>query len=267
MGKRGHSKAVDAQWVQFVAARPDELQEAVERAPVAYWPLGLIEHHGWHLPVGFDGLKAEALCVRLARRTGGAVLPVMWWGAGGGHGPFKWTLYQDPAAARAILDGTLRKLVDFGFRCVVLVAGHYPWRSILDEVLPSLASERPDVLLIAGTEMDLAEPEVTLPGDHAARWETAYGLVLLPHLTEPGAMTEGREAAGAWPLSGPPPDAEKHRGVVYDATDPCFAQAGEDARNADVVEANELIGRLVDHVSARILAFLEAARDDDDRPA
>ena len=74
--------------------RPDQLEELIDRAPVAYWPLGLVEHHGWALPVGYDGIKAERLCERMAERTGGAILPVMWWGGGGGHGPFKWTFYQ-----------------------------------------------------------------------------------------------------------------------------------------------------------------------------
>ena len=71
-------------WGRFEESRPDQLQAIVEKTPVAYWPLGLIEHHGWHLPVGFDGVKADRLCRRLAERTGGVLLPVMWWGGGGG---------------------------------------------------------------------------------------------------------------------------------------------------------------------------------------
>ena len=68
-------------WKRYEELRPDELAELVQRTPVAFWPLGLIEHHGWHLPVGYDGLKAEQLCRRIATRTGGVILPVMWGGA------------------------------------------------------------------------------------------------------------------------------------------------------------------------------------------
>ena len=74
------------QWKRYQELRPDELAACRDASPVAFWPLGLIEHHGWHLPVGFDGIKAEHICIRVAERTGGVLFPTMWWGAGGGHG-------------------------------------------------------------------------------------------------------------------------------------------------------------------------------------
>ena len=42
-----------------------------ERCPVAYLPLGTLEWHGLHNPVGLDALKAHALAVRCARSGGG----------------------------------------------------------------------------------------------------------------------------------------------------------------------------------------------------
>jgi creatinine amidohydrolase len=65
---------------------PDELRELVATRPVTLWPLGLLEHHGWHLPVGYDGIKGERILARPGARTGGKVLPAMWWG--GGHEMF-----------------------------------------------------------------------------------------------------------------------------------------------------------------------------------
>src|SRR5207244_1788356 len=52
-------------WEQL---HPDDLEAILAEAPVAYVPLGTSEHHGWHLPVGFDGLKAYALCQRVAEQ-------------------------------------------------------------------------------------------------------------------------------------------------------------------------------------------------------
>ena len=104
-------------WRRYEELRPDELVRAVQTCPVLFWPLGLIEHHGWHLPVGLDGLKAERICIRIAEYTGGVLLPTMWWGAGGGHGGFMWTFYQSEEAAEAILVRTLHKAVDFGPNC------------------------------------------------------------------------------------------------------------------------------------------------------
>ena len=140
-------------WRRYEELRPDQMAQIVKTAPVILWPLGLIEHHGWHLPVGLDGIKAERICIRIAERTGGVLLPTMWWGAGGGHGDFMWTLYQDEQAAEAILARAVERLVVFGFRVFVLLAGHYPWRTILGRHLPRFQAEHPDILFLWGTEM------------------------------------------------------------------------------------------------------------------
>jgi creatinine amidohydrolase len=231
------------------------LAEVVDAAPVVYWPLGLIEHHGWQLPLGLDGLKAEGICVRAAERTGGVLLPTMWWGGGGGHGDFGWTLYQPQDAAGAILARTLERLIAFGFRAIVLLAGHYPWMSQLQQHVPPLQEAHPDVLLLWGTEMSIL-PEVTLPGDHAAREETSYGLALFPEWVDLGAMRPGRDPARAWPEGRPPPVETWHPGVCFDAADPLFAQMGEDARTASAERGEHGILRLVAALAARIDAHL-----------
>jgi len=66
-------------WGYIVQLRPDQLQEIADKTPVVYWPLGIIEHHGWALPVGFDGLRAERECQRM-------VMP--------GHGPWSYILEE-----------------------------------------------------------------------------------------------------------------------------------------------------------------------------
>ena len=63
---------------------PDELETVLAEAPLAFVPLGTYEHHGFHLPVCFDGIKAHALCERVAQRTGGTVLPTFFYGTGAG---------------------------------------------------------------------------------------------------------------------------------------------------------------------------------------
>jgi creatinine amidohydrolase len=242
---------------RYERLRPDQLRAIVDERPVAYWPLGLIEHHGRQLPLGLDGLKAEALCCRLADRTGGVVLPVMWWGGGGGHGPFMWTLYQDEGAAARIVGDSLEKLVSFGFRAIVLMMGHYPWAGTLDTVIAAFRGRHPEILLIAGTEMDIAAPAAPAPGDHAAREETSYGLALLPDLVDLGAMTAPRRGPD-WPPWGPP--LSRHPGVDYDPASPTFAQMGESAALASAERGEAALGPLVEVLAARVAAWLEGVR-------
>lgn len=242
-------------WGRFEELRPDQLEAIVDESPVAYWPLGLLEHHGWALPVGFDGVKADRLCLRLVKRTGGVVLPVMWWGSGGGHGEFKWTLYQAPEIGEKALDMTVRKLVDFGFRAIIILAGHYPWDGVMKRMLTPIRDANPDILFLWGIECTIGGPDLKLPGDHAARWETSYGLALLPDLVDMAALRPGRDMS-VWPKSGAPPEERRFRGVVFDSNDPLFAQYGEDARKASTGEAEEYLTRLSDWLVRQVDAHL-----------
>jgi creatinine amidohydrolase len=234
-------------WHWYHELRPDLLAEVVRTAPVAYWALGLLEHHGWHLPVGFDGIKAERMCMQVAERTGGVLLPTMWWGAGGGHGDFMWTFYQDEAAAEAIVVRTAIKLVEFGFRAIVLLAGHYPWDGILARQVPPLQAAHPEVLFLAGIETVVSHHKFS--GDHAAREETSFGLYLLPELVDLGALTPGRDAM-AWP-HGRPPEVQ-HPAVCFDASQQQFAQMGVDARTATREHGEEVVSRMVADLADQI---------------
>ncbi|MGQ9629833.1 MAG: creatininase family protein [bacterium] len=240
-----------AMWKRYQELRPDELAAFTETSPVVFWPLGLIEHHGWHLPVGFDGIKAERICIRIAERTGGLLLPTMWWGAGGGHGDFLWTFYQSEGAAESILVNTTNKLIEFGFRAIVLLAGHYPWQGILERNVPAIQMGHPEVLLLWGTEMSICGRGLRLPGDHAAREETSYGLYLLPELVDMGALRPGRDLS-AWPGGRAPALERRHPGVCFDPGDPLFAQMGEDARTASSERGEEGIACLVSCLATEI---------------
>ena len=242
-------------WKRYEELRPDQLEALLAEAPIAYWPLGLLEHHGWHLPIGFDGLKAERTCRRLAGRTGGVLLPVMWWGGGGGHDVFKWTHYQREEAITSMLVETSRQLLGYGFKVLVLLAGHYPWQSFLDAHIPALRADFPEALILAGTELSICGDAVQIRGDHAAREETSFGLALFPGLVDLGALTPDRDDS-IWPGGEPPPVERRHPKVEFDPAAPLYAQMGEDARQASAEHGNTGLDQLVDHLSLTIDDFL-----------
>jgi len=47
----------------------------MRQAPIAYLPLGTLEYHGPHLPLGSDMLQPLGLYTELAKKVGGLVLP------------------------------------------------------------------------------------------------------------------------------------------------------------------------------------------------
>lgn len=242
-------------WSYYHEMRPDELAERMVRAPVAFWPLGLLEHHGWHLPIGFDGIKAEHLCIRIAEQTGGVMLPVLWWGGLGGHGDFLWTHYQHPDAAGTIVETTVRQLLDFGFQAVLLLAGHSPWQSILDARLPGIRNEHPDRLILWGTEGMIAATDVRIAIDHAALEETSCGLALFPERVKMEALRPGR-AGNPWPAHGGPPEGQRLSGLSYDPADPLFAQYGKDARDASAGRVADGLDAFASHLARQILDHL-----------
>ena len=82
----------DLQHVQAEFLLPHEVDAALAARSVVYLPLGSVEFHSAHLPIGLDGLNAHGVCLRAAARSGGIVLPTLYYGVGGGH-----TAYPGPS--------------------------------------------------------------------------------------------------------------------------------------------------------------------------
>ena len=59
---------------------PKEFRVRIAEAPIAYLPLGTIEWHGEHLPLGSDGLQSKKFLEILANEVGGVVLPMYFLG-------------------------------------------------------------------------------------------------------------------------------------------------------------------------------------------
>jgi creatinine amidohydrolase/Fe(II)-dependent formamide hydrolase-like protein len=165
-----------------------------------------------------------------------------------------WTCYQSETASETILVRTLDRMIAFGFQVIVLLAGHYPWRTILDRHLPQFQAQHPALLFLWGTEIEIAQ-ELRLPGDHAAREETSYGLALLPEFVDLEALRLGRDAA-AWPGGQAPPQDSWHPGVEFDPASPRFAQMGEDARTATAGRGEAHTKQLVEALAAQIQRHL-----------
>jgi creatinine amidohydrolase len=59
---------------------PRQLRARREAFPVAWLPLGTLEWHGRHLPLGQDGVVAEGICLEAATALGGVVFPPVYYG-------------------------------------------------------------------------------------------------------------------------------------------------------------------------------------------
>jgi creatinine amidohydrolase len=165
--------------LQLELLTPNDIEAALKLRSLIYLPLGMIEWHGQHLPVGFDGLCAHQLCLLAAQQTGGLVMPPLYFGTGGGHGAFPWTIMPPAEEIQPLLETVLKRLRDFGVKQVVLYSGHFPEAQV--ELIQTLAQLFSDVhFRVDALAPSLAKDSVPIAGDHAARFETALMLGIAP---------------------------------------------------------------------------------------
>lgn len=106
-----------------------EVEEAAKRGAILLWPMGVIEEHGPHLPLGTDiygayaGIKHAA---RLLKAQGKDVLvaPPMYWGINEATGAFGGSFSVRPATLKAIIDDVFASFRKDGFQTVYIIAGH-----------------------------------------------------------------------------------------------------------------------------------------------
>lgn len=165
---------------RYAELGPDELAGALAARPVAYVPWGALEWHGSHLPLGLDGLVAEAFAERLAERLGGVLLPTYWLPVT----PIEHaaSLGAPAAAVAQLLTTLLAGLARAGCRLACVVSGHYAQghELILVEAAERAMSADPGLLVLGGTPLALLGDQSLL--DHAGRWETAQLLAVRPDL-------------------------------------------------------------------------------------
>lgn len=177
-------------FIKYEESRPARMRTMIKEYPVAYVPLGALEWHGEHSPLGVDGIKARALCEAAAARTGGVVFPAMFWGAFDTM-PFPFTFHFKAAGLRRQVRETLVQLEGFGFKVIVMLTGHYPPTQV--KMLKKECrrfNKRGEAKALGVPEQAFAT-DMDYYGDHAGMWETSLMMAVRPELIDLAAMPAG----------------------------------------------------------------------------
>lgn len=102
---------------------PSELAERLEEKAILYFPIGSLEWHNEHLPLGTDTLHAVVVASRLCQRLGGVVLPAFWWNTGGCHDHAS-TYHMSEDVYRTTLKNVCLGLAPIPAKLLILVNGH-----------------------------------------------------------------------------------------------------------------------------------------------
>jgi len=227
---------------------PHEFDQAMSQAPVAFVPIGTLEYHGPHLAIGNDALKAQGILERACARTGGVLVPPLYWGIGGGHKGYPTSIIVRDHVLAELLADVLDGLYRVGFRVVVLLTGHYLQEQVdaVKGAASRWAEQHPDARI-----WGLPEPEA-YPGenrsDHAAKWETSILMYLRPDLVDMPRMVGATDADA--------PEATRSLDEM-NAPGPLHGTLGwNPARYASPEIGQETIDTIVDNLAAWVSGAL-----------
>ncbi len=177
-----------------------EYQERIrdEKAPL-FLPVGALEQHGPHLPLGTDAILSAAVAQGVAARTSGLVAPALAYGyksqpkcGGGQH--FPGTTSLDAQTLSHTVRDTVREFARHGVQKLVIVNGHYENQWFLIEGIDLAMRElgRTPLTIMRLEYWDFFTPQTLakafpdgFPGyalEHAAVLETSMMLHYHPEL-------------------------------------------------------------------------------------
>ena len=146
-----HQNTAQIQKVNYAELTPSEFRIRLAAAPIAYLPLGTLEFHGEHMPLGSDAIQPAEFFKEIAAETGGIVLPALflgpdrvekvsgdeYYGKDNGNHPGLATQQYEPQILTGsaywipdelfilMMEGILKQLKRQGFR-ILVAHGHGP---------------------------------------------------------------------------------------------------------------------------------------------
>lgn len=201
------------QEVLYERLTPSEFEKRMKKAPIAYLPLGTLEWHSWHLPLGSDSLQSQTFFVKLAQRVGGVVLPPLFLGPDGvkkvdgsdyyGMDIFGYlpkapqqligSAYWIPSDLFLMLfEAVLKQISRAGFK-IVVAHGHGPSVNLVIENCRKLGKKFGLTILTVWRSKGQRDPDMEFQYDHAAMNETSIMMALHPDLVHMENLSKDRK--------------------------------------------------------------------------
>ncbi|MBI3943945.1 MAG: creatininase family protein [Chloroflexi bacterium] len=98
----------------------------VERSDTktAIIPVGAVEQHGPHLPLGVDWMLADAVAAGVGEKIGAYVLPAMPFGASQAHEGFRGSVWLEHETLALVVKDLAHCLMNQGFRRIIILNMH-----------------------------------------------------------------------------------------------------------------------------------------------
>ena len=170
----------------------EEAKEMFVKTKLAIIPIGAIECHGPHNPMGIECFIVEELAKRLSKRVDAIITPMIPVSYSRAWNEFPGTLWVSPATLKAYLGEICNSLVENGIRFIFFLNGHGPNVPIVEEINQDLTSK--GVLcsqidlwrFIGSVSGDLGESEIPL--GHSGELATSVMIALRQDLVRRDKM-------------------------------------------------------------------------------
>lgn len=125
------------QWLQDMSW--EEAEKSIQKAKgVAILPVGSVEQHGYHMPLGTDSYVAITLAEDAAKKTDALIVPPLWFGWSPHHMVRSGTITIRPETLTEITYDIAASLRHHGIRNLIMINGH----RIVNVVWMQLAAEK-----------------------------------------------------------------------------------------------------------------------------
>ena len=262
--------------VRFEEMFPWEISAAMAEAPLCYLPLGTLEWHGEHAAVGLDALKAHAICVRAAKRSGGTTRPPIYWSTdwredlpdgylSGGiergeryHVPGN-MFWVRPETFRGLLLDAYEAMRRRGFRAIVVLSGHWSIEhniAAIRETGDTFGRRHHGVGWLQLTDQEVVA-DLCYPVEHAAGGETSLLMAIRPDLVAlDKAFETDRSLRSCYAQE--PAHLRRRRQTPhkYIGVNTAVADGSNDPEGATIERGRVLLEAIVERVASRARALL-----------
>ena len=167
----------------------EEVREGLKETQTVLVPVGVVEQHGYHLPLSTDIHNAQEIATRAAEETGTFVAPTVHYAFSGGMLPG--TINLSPQVTSLVLMDICRSLILQGFRNLLLVLGHGATENIRAAEDAALMVQRlsPEtgaaIALVRFWQLSPTYAQAKEERDyHAGKYETSLMLYWKPELVK-----------------------------------------------------------------------------------
>lgn len=180
--------------LRLLEQSPDNIAQVIAVRSLILVPIGTVEWHSRHLPVGVDSFLSAAICDDISAQTGCIVAPLLACGICRDLQPERGYMGTVDTIREKTLSNLVTDLLQgyakMGFRKAVLLSGHFEIEHFTaihegmkqETMIESILMTPYDFL--KDKEQELGDVSLTWPyvGDHAGEFETSLMLYLYPEL-------------------------------------------------------------------------------------